>query len=173
MASKQEKQETPTPTPTPLENQLPSNLDGWDDVAAQKGDGWARPEKGAWIQGRLTGRFEMRARNDSGKRRAFYQVKVARFSPGLKMMVGKGENAETIDVTAGCRLNVNETTALEDLSPIATSDGVFDVFIRWLQKEDLGGGSTFWRMEVKKKTIRPPSPVQVGTRRAENDDIPF
>jgi hypothetical protein len=147
----------------------PTDFDGWQDVSAERSDGWYQPEEGSWFNGILLGRFEMNQLNDDGKRRAFYQVKVRDCS--ARMMVGKGDDARIENVEKGKILAFDERKAMEVIRPHAESDGQYAVFVHCIGKEALDKKRTFWRFAVKTKTIRAPkTPLR---SREVDDDIPF
>lgn len=167
--------------------ELEQMLDGFKDVQPDKADGWFQPAAGAFILGRLLGRFVMASRAGSKRKpRAFYQIKVkqagAPKSPknpngDVYMVSGKGDDAETLPVQRGNTIAMDERKALEILAGYADSDGVFDVFVRTVEKIDVAGGEqTFWRCEVRMKQLRAPShPIRSTSPSSADadDEIPF
>jgi hypothetical protein len=169
------------------EIELEQELEGFRDLAPDRADGWMQPAAGAYVLGRLLGRFVM-AKAGRKKQRAFYQVKVKKCgAPKTKdnpageiyMVSGKGDDSTTLPVQKGVTLAIDERKAIESLAPYAESDGVFDVFIQMIEKIEVAGGEqTFWRCNVRTKQLKAPShPVRASSNaRAasdEDDDIPF
>jgi hypothetical protein len=143
----------------------PPELGDYQDVTAERADGWFQPQPGAWLLGRLLGRFEM---NDG--ERAFYQVKVQ--SASAQMMTGKGDDARSVKVEKGNVVAVDERKALEILRPYAESDGIYSVLIQSVSKDEIKGGKSFWRFVTKCKALKPPtSPLRA--HKAEIGDVPF
>ncbi|KKM78673.1 hypothetical protein LCGC14_1357530, partial [marine sediment metagenome] len=133
---------------------------------------WWRPKEGAIVHGRLMGRHE----RNTGKKQAFYQIKLISSASGIQ---GKGDDAEVVELEKGGILNVNETKALQCLHPLTADDGIYDVFIKVLEKVAIEGGHSFWRMMMKKKTLRAATFVpdisgsKEAVRDTNYDDIPF
>ena len=154
------------------DNGIPQAPDGFEDVGAIDGiQTWFRPKVGAVVHGRLMGRHERR----SGRKQAFYQVKLISPATGIQ---GKGDDAEMIEIGKGEILNVNETKTLESLHSLSADDGVYDIHITVLEKITLGNENTFWRMRVQKKVLRAPtfSPDVSGKQESSSldmSDIPF
>lgn len=154
-------------------NELPA---GYEPVSSAENTAWAIKEEGNTIEGLLLGRF---TRKFKGKTRSFYQVKLV--SP-CKAIQGRGEDAERTTLEKGAIVSFDETSGLErDLRPLTDDGGKYHVFIRFIEKIDLDGGNTFWRMKIGKKTISPPTrkpivsaPVtETESEPVEDDDIPF
>ncbi len=170
-----------TPEKTREEIELEQEIEGFKDVSPDRADGWFQPAPGAYILGRLLGRFVMAG--NRRKPRAFYQVKVKQAgAPKTKdnpsgqvfMVSGKGEESTVLPVLRGSTLALDERKALEVLSTYAESDGVFDVYIKMLEKVDLAGGEqTFWRCEIRAKALRPPTRPFRSSSTRDDDDIPF
>lgn len=151
-------------------------LDDWQDVAAERADGWYLPVEGSWFMGRLLGRYEMKKRDDNGKIRAFYQVLVSKAS--AKMKVGKGDTATEERVPAAKSaeeaiiLAFDERASLEVLAPYADNDGVYDVMVECLGKEPIPGTSKSWWNFKTKVKMRKKGNLPLSSRRVD-DDIPF
>jgi hypothetical protein len=167
--------------------ELEQALEGFKDLAPDRADGFFQPAPGAFILGRLLGRSII-IKQGRKKQRAIYQIKVktagAPKTPqnpnGEAYMVsGKGDDSVTLPIQRGITLAMDERKALEILAPYAESnDGVFDVFIRSVEKVDIAGGEqTFWRFEIRTKQLKAPShPIRPYSARAgsdEEDEIPF
>ena len=152
-------------------NGIPELPEGFELVTQADGiQTWYRPKIGKVVFGRLLGRFERK----SGRAQAFYQVKLYHPCEGIQ---GRGDDAEVVELQKGDVLNVNETSALEELHALAASDGIFDVHITPLEKVDLPNGNTFWCMRIGKKTVRAATSIpDVSKAQKGNDeyeDIPF
>jgi hypothetical protein len=177
------------PGKTREEIELEQELEGFVDLQPDRADGWLQPSPGAFILGRLLGRFEMQ-KVGKKKARAFYQVKVKRAGAPKSdknpngevfMVSGKGDESTTAPVTKGMILAIDERKALEQLVPYAHAvqfdNGVFDVYILHLEKIDIAGGENqFWRMNVRTKQLKAPtSPLRIKARDASDEDgeIPF
>lgn len=167
--------------------ELEQALEGFKDLAPDRADGFFQPAPGAFILGRLLGRSII---NKPGrkKQRAIYQIKVktagAPKTPQnpngeAYMVAGKGDDSVTLPIQRGVTLAMDERKALEILAPYAESnDGVFDVFVRSVEKVDIANGEqTFWRFEIRTKQLKAPShPIRPYSARAgsdEEDDVPF
>lgn len=167
--------------------ELEGMLEGFKDLAPDRADGFFQPAPGAFILGRLLGRSII---NKPGRKRqrAIYQIKVKQAgAPKTKenpngeayMVSGKGDDSVTLPIQRGVTLAMDERKALEILAPYAESnDGVFDVFIRSVEKVEIANGEqTFWRFEIRTKQLKAPShPIRPYSARAgsdEEDDIPF
>jgi hypothetical protein len=164
--------------------ELEQALEGFRDVAPDKADGWFQPAPGAYVLGRLLGRFTMTGGRK--KPRAFYQIRVKQCGApktsqnpngDVFMVSGKGDDATTLPIQKGATLAMDERKAFEILAGYADSDGVFDVFVRFIEKVDVAGGEqTFWRCEIRTKQLKAPKhPIRASSARAsdDDDDIPF
>lgn len=148
------------------------DLKGFQSVTPEGGQPiWWKPEAGKYVLGRLVGRFP-RA-NGKGH---FYQIKLLK-GQSAEGIQGSGEDAKTVTVKEGGVLNMDERSAMEALVPYAKSDGVFNVFIHALEKVKLQNGNTWWRLEVKVQTVKPPThPLQNEMAEREQVDdmgLPF
>jgi hypothetical protein len=143
-------------------------IEKMDDVTADRAAGWWAIDEGSWLYGRLRGRYTM-----AGGQRAYYQLQVLKASPGCNMVVGKGEEAEEVPIEPGMVVNFDERKSVAALAPHAESDGVFNVFIRALEKVKLDNGNTWWRIQIKAQAVKPPS-KPIGRGSPESDaEIPF
>lgn len=129
-------------------------------VATRQADGWWATAKGRIVCGRLLGRQEMK-RRATNKKGAYYVIELYHKAHAVQ---GRGDEAETVVLDKGKIINVGERTQLEGLRIYADSDGVYDVWIKALGKQDIADGQTMWDFETNIKTIKSPSKM---------DDIPF
>lgn len=119
------------------------------NVGRERGDGWVKKEEGNIVQGRLLGRHTYTSR---GKKRAYYQVKLARpckaeiENPDWNEEMEGDEVPERITATLdeGSIVNLDETTKLADLETHVSSGGVYDVWLVFGNKMDIGNGQTMW-----------------------------
>lgn len=104
---------------------------------------WCKPEPGRVIIGELLGRFERR----SGKRGFFYQLKLENH---VTVNTTDEEGNKLTDVDAGPDdvINVDEKTSMEDLARYATSGKRWRLWIKYVAKETLKSGNSFWRVRV-------------------------
>lgn len=168
--AKSAKNEESTEPQVPQAYDKPPDLSDFQDVTAARADGWFQPEPGAWLMGRLLGRYEMNQLDANGKKRAFYQIRVTQCS--AKMIAGKGDDAKEVPIAKGHIVAFDERKSLEVLRPYADSDGVYDTFVQSVSKEPIKGTNrTFWRFETKTKTLRPPKTPRASL--PTDDDIPF
>ncbi len=132
---------------------------------------WWKPEVGAILYGRLLGRF---ARKD-GTDGAYFQVRVEKYThanlPPVKAITGKGDEAKTIIVDVGGVVNVDERSAIKPLAGYANSDGVFNALIHVLEKAQISGGRTYWRMEARTEQLKAPTTPIVQPIRSATDDM--
>jgi len=129
--------------------------DGFDiNAELTRADGWAVKGEGYTIQGRLLNRQEFRG--GDGKMRAFYSVLLHR---KCKAVIGQGDEANEGWLEKGQTVNVDDSAALGQLESRAKDGGVYDVWIRYGEKERLRGkaGQTFWPAEVRLRMVKPPS----------------
>jgi len=129
--------------------------DGFDISAGRVlADGWAIKEKDNVICGRLLGRNSM---NDD---RAFYQIKLTH---SCKALTGKGDDTISVVLQPGNVVNVDESKAMDGMRKYIQymeHGGLYDVWIKYGEKQKLDGGNTFWPIvdgprlkEVKKPKL--------------------
>jgi hypothetical protein len=136
--------------------------DGFDiNANLQRGDGWAVKEAGLIVLGRLVGKSDFKG--GDGKPRVLYQV---RLSKAVKAIIGSGDDAAEGELQPGQLCNVDGSAALAELDKYCNNGGVYDVYVKYLEKRPIGGGQTYWDANVKLKQIKAPS-------RRGNDDVPF
>jgi hypothetical protein len=110
--------------------------DGFDiNAGRSQADGWAKKEKDNVIQGRLIGRYTM-----GDEDRAYYQIMLQK---PCKAITGKGDESEEVTLTEGQLVNVDESTAMKDMRTYAGNGGVYDVWIKYGEKQKIDKG-TFW-----------------------------
>lgn len=154
------------------ENSTPELPEGFETLGPQDGvQTWFRPKVGAVVHGRLLGRYARK----TGKKQAFYQIKL--ISGECEGIQGKGDDAVTAVIGRGEVLNVNETKQLEELRSMAADDGVYDVHLTVLEKVKLENTNTFWRWRIAAKTLRKPTfkpnIAEVEGSSSDDDDLPF
>jgi hypothetical protein len=149
---------------TSKEVSAPSDIPSGFDISAGRvmGDGWAKKEKGNIICGRLLGRHAM---EDD---RAFYQVEL---SYPCKAFQGKGDDTQEVTLQKGDVVNIDESKAVQGMRKyiqFMDHGGVYDVWIKYGEKQKLDGGNTFWPIEngPRLKEVKKPKMVQ-------KDDVPF
>lgn len=157
-------------------------------VGRARGDGWVVKKPGAVVQGRLLGRYLMKAKSSNGDPRAYYQVKLsvpveALYTPGEEdddYEVGEDDRVKRIEVTLepGQILNVDEITALKDLSPYTRDGGVYNVWFQYIKQDPKL--RNFWRIEGPAlEPVRAPkhAPTPEANGRSSqpvgDDEIPF
>lgn len=146
--------------------------DGFTAVTPDETDRiWVKPEEGTVIHGRLVGRFARRDANG-----AYYQVRLSGEYP-CRGITGTGDDQKVIDCSKGQVVNVDERSAMAELQKYADSDGVFDVFIAFLEKSKIQGGRTWWRIQCAAKQLKAPSkPIaayEVRAGRVDDNGVPF
>ena len=145
-------------------NSLPA---GFESVTPDDADRtWLRKTAGCVVHGVLKGRYK------KPKRGYFYQIMLLSPAPAIK---GRGEEAESFEAERGSTLNVDESTALEVLAPFCEDGGRYEVYIRFLEKIELEGGNSFWRTQVGKKVLSPPTRSVPKKKEEDEDmsDVPF
>ena len=151
------------------ESKLPANPQNIKHVEADMPDdfkqvnperaGWFQKTEGAWFRGVLMGRFMKKKGVSAG--RYFYQFKLtADCTHAIKKPEGDPEaDAIPTVIKRGELLNADECSQLEGLRSVAQSDTQYEVFAKCLEKQELDGGRSFWKMKVGQKPIK--------------EDIPF
>ena len=143
--------------------------EGFDSITPDK-PSWWNIKTGGTIQGRLMGRF-------TGRNGPYYQIRLSA-NMEVPSIEGKGEAAIEKILMEGDTVSLGERSGLKILAPYAESDGIFDVFIKALEKVPLDGGQTWWRFKVATRTIKASShPItavkpEISTE-TDTSDIPF
>jgi len=115
---------------------------GWDRVNPEDGErNYAFLEPGVIWQGLLIGRFRRNDRPDA----YYYQIKLT------EAAAARTKDGEVIEAPPGATLTVDERTALSSLKEVAERDGKFEVWIHVVEKVSIGGGKSFWRMDVQSR----------------------
>lgn len=124
---------------------------------------WLEKAPGVTVIGQLLGRFERKG-TDKDKTSFYYQVKITGFAKDkdgsvipIKAVKGNGKDKETIVLIVGDVVNIDEISAISDLQKYADSDGVYSVFLQFIDKVGIQGGRSFWRVNVGAKTLKTPS----------------
>lgn len=137
---------------------------GYGFVTPQQGrQNWWVLKPGAVIWGRLLGVFERRGGNEG----QFLQIRVAK---PTKAVIKGGEE---VTVAVNGTVNVDVKAGLKDVAKLAKDGGVYDVWIKAVEKEDIRGGKTFWRYDVRNKMIKPPMVRTEEKSTTDDADIPF
>lgn len=120
-------------------------------ASTDRAAGWVIKREGVIVQGRLLGRQEMRSQD-----RAFYRIELHR---DVECTVGKGEDAKEVTCVIGEIVNVDESTALEDLEPRTRDGGIYDVWIRYGKQAESNrkGQKGFWPADIRLKVIEEPT----------------
>ncbi len=149
--------------------------EGFDEIvsSADRADGWAIKGEGVIVQGRLISRTVMRKVGRDGSRRAFYTLVLQR---DCECTTGKGEEAKQVTLTKGDTVNVDESTALQDLEPRTRDGGVYDVWIKYGKQDP---ESQFWPAAIRLRVIKEPTREatvrenNVRRNREERDNIDY
>lgn len=137
---------------------------GFGLVTPQQGrQNWWVIKPGAVFQGRLLGVFERRGADQTGQ---FLQIRVAK---PTKAVIKGGEE---VTVAINGTVNVDVKKGLADLAKLAADGGTYDVWVKAVEKVDIGNNKTFWRYDVRKKVIKPP-PTRAEERQVADEEIPF
>jgi hypothetical protein len=152
--------------------------EGFRKRTADSGAPWFLKEVGAVCYGLLEGRFEMTGGEQGG--RAYYQV---RLKEPCKGTIGKGEDAEIVELRPGDLVNLNENYKIEVLredTDVIKRGGAVEVWAHFVKKINIGGGQTMWDIEVYTQIVRAPTVLSAASAPssetadpAENDGIPF
>lgn len=112
---------------------------GWDRVNPEDGErNYAYLQAGVIWQGLLVGRFQ---RNDRPNA-YYYQIRLS------EPVAARTKDGEIIQAQKGDVLTIDERTALLSLRDVTERDGKYEVWIRVIEKVIIGGGKSFWRMDV-------------------------
>jgi hypothetical protein len=138
---------------------------GYGHVTPQQGrQNWWVIKPGAVVQGRLLGAFDRKGK-DAGKK--FLQLRLAKSSKA----VIKGGEEVTVPVNGTINLDVKK--GLQDVVALAADGGVYDLWIKAVEKVDIGDNKTFWRYDVRKKVIKAPLARAEAKEEEADEDVPF
>lgn len=128
------------------------------NVGRDRGDGWAMKVEGNEIEGRLVGRASYRDKS-TGKERSFYQIKLHRPCAAVIPEDPENPDSDTVEgeLPKDAIVNVDETAKLSDLAPYTKDGGVYNVWMAYGEKQNLGGGRTMWQVfGPKLQVVRKP-----------------
>lgn len=130
--------------------------DGFNiNVGRERGDGWVKKEEGNEVLGRLLGRYTYESR---GKKRAYYQIRLLKpcraevlnpqYDPDNEELMEEEKIPERLDATLeeGAIVNLDETVKLADLQSRTGDGGVYDMWLVYGKKQDIGDGQTMWNI---------------------------
>jgi hypothetical protein len=154
------------------------------NVGRERGDGWILKEKGQIVQGRLLGRYLMKATSSDGSARAYYQLKLAVpvkaiYTPGEddddyeEDEDGKAKRHE-VTLKPGQVVNIDEITALKDLSSYTRDGGVYNIWFQYIKQDPKR--RNFWVIKGPAlETVRPakhaPTPVPATLKNGASSDL--
>jgi hypothetical protein len=108
---------------------------------------WVKPAEGLIIVGELVGRFGRR----QGSQGHFYQIRLENTAEA----VTRDDDGNTVTVRCGPGdiINIDEKTSMTDLAQYAASSKKYRVYIKYVRKEDMANGQSFWRIKIGGKEI--------------------
>ncbi len=154
--------------------------EGFTPVNSARGDGWYKPETGEAVFGELLGRFKKR-KSLNNQEAWYYQVLLEKPVAGCSTKVD--DETVEVDLEPGQVVNLDERSALEELSVLTESGKRWRVYARAVAKRPIPGtAQTFWEFAVGKQEIIPgknepkvkratPAPAALGD--GGGDEIPF
>ena len=117
--------------------------DGFDtSIGRQMADGWFVRSENAICQGRLLARVPNGIDKNSKKEKFFYQIKLQKKCKATTGSDKDGDKQE-VDLEVDQIVNIDESRALEDLKELATTGGVYDIWIKFGAKKKVDKG-WFW-----------------------------
>ena len=124
----------------PEVSELPA---GFTSVIPNRTEGYVQPREGLIVHGTLMGRHSKRGRFGGH----YYQIKLARSVVAeRKPEEGEGDDYILFEAQPGTIVSIDERAALEGLKEYEPERT--EVFIKFLTKEKLDDGRTFWRTSV-------------------------
>ena len=124
--------------------------EGFDiNVGRERGEGWVVKEEGNVVQGRLLGRYTYTAR---GKKRAYYQIKLQKEcvceieNPDYNEEAEDSEERIRVTLPPDSIVNLDETTKLSDLESYSGNGGIYDIWLVFGKKVDIGNGQSMWNV---------------------------
>ena len=134
------KKETDTATETPKD--LEPEGSGWGRVNPEDGERtYAYMQPGFIFRGLLLGRFRRNDKPDA----YYYQIRLTLATPA------KTREGEIVEAQPGTVLTIDERAALTSLQEVAEKDSHYEVWIHLIEKVAIGGGNTFWKMDVQSR----------------------
>lgn len=143
MAPKKEKK-------TPIDVDSIEVPEGFQKVSNEQSNAWIEKIEGATVEGELLGRFQLKKAGKDGKIRSYYQVKL--YKPAQVSRKVEDETT-TEEATEGEIVNVDESAATQCLAIHVAAGKRVSVWLRYVEKIDIGDGQTFWRIVVGVKPI--------------------
>lgn len=133
----------------------PSIPEGFTPVSASGGlQNWFKPESMSVIWGEMLGRYKRKKTlGDSQKEGHFYQIMIEKPCTASRKI---DEETVEIELEPGDVINVDERSALEELSTLPESGKRWRVYIKPLEKVPVKGTMrTVWRFSIGKMEIIP------------------
>jgi hypothetical protein len=131
---------------------------GFRQATSESNAPWVAGDKGNVCFGKVLGRYPMNVQPP----RWYYQIEL--LAP-CKVRVGKGEDAEITDAAVGDIVNLNENYRVgvlkEIVIPEVLAGAEWRVWVKFRDKQKIGGGKTMWDIVIKTNQDKPPtSPVR-------------
>lgn len=136
--------------------------EGFEPVSVSGKQTWWKPEKGKTLQGVLIGRFQRKGKSAKG---FFYQAKLTVGCAAIRRE-DDGDDMEIIHCEPGDIVCFDEKSGLSDLKALCEDGGQYEIWIKAIDKIPLDGGQTFWKFDVRKKTLK-------RAPKVDDSDIPF
>jgi hypothetical protein len=158
--------------------------EGYEDVSRPDIDGWAKPAEDAVIHGRIIGFFAFTqivkdkdsASGYSKRTREAVCLKVY----GNDTMAFKKGDKSGFKLKEGQVIAMSMMHCLEPIREYVANKG--QAWIHFTRKEDIGGGQTVWKADVRCKgekaapvraSIASPADVAEASSGADDDTVPF
>lgn len=162
MATNKAKKTTRNTEPV-IDPDLPEGFEQADASGGQKT--WIRPAEGVIVQGELLGRYKRR-----GKRKGyFYEIRVTGQTTGAVRKV-EDETGE-VDVEEGDIVAIDERAAYSSFEDLLNEPMLYEVFIKFKEKQVLEDGNTFWNCATGKKRTNKKRTDRAATN--DDGDVPF
>lgn len=128
-------------------------LDGYDDVTRPDIDGWVKPDVGTVIHGRIVGFFAFEQivkdkESPSGFKKRTREALCLKVYGNNTRAFKKGDK-EGFLLKEGQVIAMSMMHCLEPTREYITMRG--QVYVKFTRKEDIGGGQTVWKADVKCK----------------------
>lgn len=124
--------------------------EGFQKVSNESSNAWVEKQEGAIVSGELLGRFQLKKAGKDGKIRSYYQVRIDK---PVTVSRKVEDDTTTEEAEIGEIVNVDESAATQCLAAHVAAGKRVSVWLRYVEKIDIGDGQTFWRIVVGVKPI--------------------
>ncbi len=141
-------------------------LGGLEDITVPEIEGWFKPDTGAVLAGQIVHYIEIEQKDGARK------VLLVKLLAPCKNVIKDGDKTQTaVTFEKGQVVGVGVRHKISSLLDYVANKGI--IAIQATEKQNIPGGKTMWKFNVRAKGVKAPLPVPARTSAGTDQDIPF